>query len=315
MIGSALKKLAAEHGMTVAQGVAYGTLNGYCTTLSEGAGYKQFVIATTFTEQAKQDELLGYVNRFNVTKEYRVQNLSFAPNGINIVFQDNPGTMKKIKAFIDWFYPLLAQYGATGPEICPECGTPVEGGRWILRDGVAAFYLHDACAQRLERELAQAEEERKQPGNGSYWLGALGAFIGAFLGAIVWGIVLSIGYVASIVGLLIGWLANKGYDLCKGRQGKGKVVILILAILFGVLLGTIIPDMVYLAQGISSGEFDLTYGEIPGFLLALLLVDPDYQSATLQNGGMGLLFAALGVFALLHRTGKAVKAPKITNLK
>ena len=28
-----------------------------------------------------------------------------------------------------------------------------------------------------------------------------------------------------------------------------------------------------------------------------------------------LLFAALGVFALLHRTGKAVKAPKITNLK
>lgn len=314
MIGSGLKKLAAEHGMTVAQGVAYGTLHGYCTTLSEGGGYKQIVISTCFPEQEKQDELLGYVNRHNVTKEYRVQNIGFAPNGISIIFQDTIGTMKKILAFIDWFYPLLPQYGATGPEICPECGMPVENGRWILRDGMAAFYLHDACAQKLERALEANREERKQPGNGSYWLGALGAFLGALLGSIVWGIVLYSGYVASLVGLLVGWLASKGYDLCKGRQGKGKVVILIFAIIFGVLLGTILPDVVYLIQGISAGELDITYGEIPTLILGLLLMDAEYRSATLQNGGMGLLFAALGVYALLRKTGKEVKEPSVTNL-
>lgn len=314
MIGSALKKLAAENGMTVAQGVAYGTLRGYCTTLSEGAGYKQISIATCFPEQEKQDELMGYVNRHNVSKEYRVQNIGFAPNGIVIIFHDNPGTMKKLLAFIDWFYPLLPQYGATGPEICPECGMPVENGRWILRDGMAAFFLHEACAQKLERAMEARQEERKQPGNGSYWLGALGAFLGALLGSIVWGIVLYSGYVASLVGLLIGWLASKGYDLCKGRQGKGKVVILIFAIIFGVLLGTLIPDFVYLVQGIGSGEFDITYGEIPALILGLLLMDAEYRSATLQNGGMGLLFAALGAYALLRKTGKEVKEPSITNL-
>lgn len=315
MIGSALKKLAAENGMKIAHGVAYGSLRGYCATLSEGAGYKQIVLATRFPEQSKQDELIGYVNRCNITKDFRVQNIRFAPNGINIVFTDNPGTMKKILAFIDWFFPLLEQYGATHGEICAECGNAVENGRWILRDGVAAFYVHDACAEKLNREMAELKEERKQPGNGSYWTGLLGAFIGALLGAVVWAIVLSFGYVASIIGFVIGWLANKGYDLLKGRQGRGKVIILIAAIIFGVLLGTLIPDVVVLVQGISAGEYALSYSEIPALILALLLYDAEYQGIVLQNGGMGLLFAALGVFALLHKTGKEVKEPKIITLE
>ena len=125
---------------------------------------------------------------------------------------------------------------------------------------------------------------------------------------------LYLGYVASLIGLLIGWLANKGYDLCKGRQGKGKVAILFFAIIFGVLLGTILPDVAYLIQGISAGEFDLAYGEIPSLILGLLLMDPEYRSGTLPNSGMGLLFAALGVYALLRKTGKEVKEPSIINL-
>ena len=40
----------------------------------------------------------------------------------------------------------------------------------------------------------------------------------------------------------------------------------------------------------------------------------EYQMATLQNCGMGLLFAFLGVFALLRKTGKEVKDPTVTNL-
>lgn len=314
MIGSALKKLAAENGLTVAKGVAYGTFRGYCTTFSEGSGYKQIVIATRFCEEAKQDELLGYVNRTNLTKEYRVQTLTFASNGINIVFQDNPGTMKKIEAFIDWFWPLLGQYGASGPEICPECGLPVDSGRWILRDGVAAFFLHEACAQKVERTLEARIEEKKQPGHGSYGLGILGAFAGAILGSVVWALLLSIGYVASLVGLLIGWLANKGYDLCKGRQGKGKVAILVIAVIIGVLLGTLLSDAFYLIQGIGTGEFDISYGQIPMLILAMLVTDSEYLLATLQNCGMGLLFAFLGVFALLRKTGKEVRNPTVTNL-
>ena len=38
MIGSGLKKLAQENGMTVSNGVAYGSLQGYAATLSQGRG-------------------------------------------------------------------------------------------------------------------------------------------------------------------------------------------------------------------------------------------------------------------------------------
>ena len=38
MIGSALKKMARENGMTVQGGVAYGSLRGFAATLSEGSG-------------------------------------------------------------------------------------------------------------------------------------------------------------------------------------------------------------------------------------------------------------------------------------
>lgn len=54
MIGSALKKLAAENGLTISGGIAYGKLSGYAITLSEGAGYKLLTVSTHLTDTAWQ---------------------------------------------------------------------------------------------------------------------------------------------------------------------------------------------------------------------------------------------------------------------
>ena len=210
MIGSGLKKLAVENGMTVARGVAYGNLHGYAATLSEGNGYKQIVLTTCFGDPEKLQTLQTQINQQNISREFRVANLSFAPNGVSVVFRDNPGTMKKIQAFIDWFFPLLDQAGASGWDICTECGNQITGGCWKLIDGIA-FHLHESCADRVVRGLNEEEQQRKDEDTGSYLSGAVGALIGALIGAIVWAIVLNFGYVASIVGLLIGFLAEKGY--------------------------------------------------------------------------------------------------------
>ena len=51
MIGSGLKKLAEENGMTVAHGVAYGNLGGFSATFSEGAGWKRIDFATRFLDE------------------------------------------------------------------------------------------------------------------------------------------------------------------------------------------------------------------------------------------------------------------------
>ena len=57
MIASTYKKLAAEYGMMVDKGVAYGNLGGFAATLSEGSGWKQIIFATTIADPAKALEL------------------------------------------------------------------------------------------------------------------------------------------------------------------------------------------------------------------------------------------------------------------
>ena len=123
------------------------------------------------------------------------------------------------------------------------------------------------------------------------------------------------GYVASVVGLLIGFLALKGYDLLKGKQGKGKVAILIVVIILGVLLGTFAAEMFTVITMINDGELNLEIAEAPLLVLAVLIEDPEYAGAVGGNALMGLLFAALGVFSLLKKAGKAVAGTKVKNLE
>lgn len=314
MIGSGLKKLAKQHGMTVSAGVAYGSLMGFATTLSEGSGYKRIDISTKFTEVGQQEQFQAEVNAVDVTKLYRVQNLGISPKCITVIFTDNPGTMKKVEEFVEWFYPLLARCGAVGANVCLECGSDVAAGGWYLINGVA-YHMHDSCAQSLQAEFDAQEQQRQDEDTGSYGMGILGAFLGATLGAAVWAIVLWLGYVASVVGLLIGWLAEKGYTLLRGKQGKGKLVILILAVIFGVVLGTMVPDVVALGQMIASGELPgFAYTEIPGLIIVLLAEDSEYAGATVSNIVLGLVFAALGVFGLLRKANSEVSGQKMKKL-
>ncbi len=314
MVGQGLKKLALENGMRISNGVAYGALRGFAATCNEGSGFKRIVFSITFRELADRDALVAAASKTNVTKAYRVQSLEIAPDAIQIIFQDNPGTMKKIREFLDWFIPLMEAHGATGADICPVCGCGIQNGNWVLVNDIARHY-HPACKEKVAREIAQANQQKAEDNAGSYLTGTLGAFLGAVLGAVVWALVLTLGYLAALVGLLIGWLADKGYDLLRGKQGKGKVVILIFAIIFGVVLGTFAADAIALGKLILNNElFGSTLADIPKLIIRLLLTNEEYVRVTLGNMGLGLFFAVLGVFGLLRKTGKAVSNTKMKML-
>lgn len=314
MIGSGLKKLARENGMKIDHGVAYGSLRGYAATLSEGNGYKMIVFTTRFTDPAKKDTLAALVNRTELKRQYKVQNLEIMPRSVQVVFVDNSGGLKKIRSFLDWFVPLLVQHSATAANVCTECGAEITSGRWVLVNGTA-YYLHDGCANRVAQEIEMENSQRAQEDTGSYAMGLLGALCGAALGAVLWAVVLNIGYVASVVGLVIGWLAEKGYNLLHGKQGKAKVAILIVAIVFGVLLGTFAAEVFMLAGMIGGGELPgFVMGDIP-MLLVFLMEDAEYAGVVGGNILMGLLFAALGVYTLLRNTRRAVAGTQYVELK
>ncbi len=316
MIAWGLRKLAKANNMNIDSGIAYGSLQGYAATLSEGNGYKMIVFSTQFPEPHRQDELMEFVNQRDVQTDFRVIQMTFAPNGIHVVFYDNPGTMKMIEAFLAWFIPLLGEYGATGVDICAECGLPIDHGRWVLEDGAVAFHLHETCAAARGRSVDAFNEQQAQERTGSYLSGLLGAFLGAALGSILWAILLCIGFLAAIVGVVIGWLAQKGYDLLGGKQGKGKVFILILAVIFGVLLGTFLGDALSLLMLVLNGELPgLAIIDIPFAILLVFLSDSSYRIATLGNVVMGLLMAGLGVFSQLRRTRQETADKKLKTLK
>lgn len=315
MIGSALKKLARENGMTVQGGVAYGSLQGFAATLSEGSGYKKIDFAVSFADPANRVAVTDLLNGTDLRKNYRVLNMAIHGNNIQFTFHDTVGTMKKIQAFLDWFLPILENHGASKANVCSECGMPLENPTWAQVNGIC-YPLHETCAQRVQAAVEADNTRKIEEDTGNYLTGTLGALVGAALGAVVWALVLNAGYVASLVGLLIGWLADKGYNLCKGKQGKGKVVILIIAIVLGVVLGTFGADVMTLASMISSGElYGFGYGDIPMIMMILMQEDTGYMSATITNIGTGLLFAALGVYFILRQTAKDVSGSRFRTMK
>lgn len=315
MIGSGLKKLAAEYGMKVGHGIAYGNMGGFAASMSEGAGFKQVTFITKFTDPDKKEGFMQSINSVNINREFRVKDFAVSPTMIRIVFLDNPGTMDKLRAFVGWVIQLLQHFGATGINVCPECGGEIVSGRWVMIGGVA-YYMHDGCAQKAARDIDGENTQRRENDNGSYVTGLVGALIGAALGSVVWALVYKGGYVASLVGLLIGWLAGKGYDLLKGKQDKVKVAILIVAIILGVVAGTFAGLILGVQDKLSQDYYmDYTLSESAELVMDYLSTDSEGQGDFIKDIMMGLLFAGLGVFALLKNTGAAVADAKITYLE
>ena len=92
-------------------------------------------------------------------------------------------------------------------------------------------------------------------------------------------------------------------------------MILILAVIFGVVVGTFGADIISLVDMINNGELLIGYADIPMFLYLLLTQSPEYLEATLMNLGQGMLFAGVGVIVLIMQQAKAVSGTKVQDLQ
>ncbi len=145
--------------------------------------------------------------------------------------------------------------------------------------------------------------ERYEEPKGHILTGIIGALVGALLGAVVWVLVGKLGYIASIVGFLIAFLASKGYDLCKGRPGTIKLVVLLVCVVLAVAVGTagtylwIAHDMwVEETSELSAFERSLLPSEAE--LFREIIQDSEVQTEFFKDLAMGLLFGALGAFGM-----------------
>lgn len=145
-----------------------------------------------------------------------------------------------------------------------------------------------------------------QEKQGSVLTGFIGALIGALIGGAIWMVVGILGYIASIIGFVIAFLASKGYDLMKGRQGTIKMVILIICVVLAVAAGTFGTYIwsahdVYQEEIASLTELELKLYDIPSEadFIKDIMSDSEVQTGMLKDCGMGLLFGILGSYGLI----------------
>ena len=315
MISTGLKKLALENGMKVANGVAYGTFRDYSVGFWDGSGTKSMIVCTKFADADGQSNFEAGLGRLQAPKEYRVRELNVLDEGIVIVFNDTVGTLKKMNEFFDVFFPLLDSCGATHADVCSTCGQSFDGSeQWVLVNGVP-LKLHRACRDRMQADIRREKTAAEENDTGSYGSGAVGALLGSVAGAIVWALIFLLGRIAAIGGIVIAWLSAKGYDLLHGKQGKGKIVIVLILSLLGVLLGTFGGYYAEIVKEIVSGELaGYTVGQVPGLIATLFLLSPEFKAEFIKNLAIGFVIAAVGIFLILKNTHDGLKGSTIKDL-
>lgn len=151
-------------------------------------------------------------------------------------------------------------------------------------------------------------------------MGILGAFCGALLGGIIWTIIGVLGYVSGWIGLLIIWLAVKGYTLFAKEEDKIGWTI---SIVFGLL---IIAPATYASN--AWVYYQALNESIPGYTslwdafvqLPAYLTEYNEWGTLIGNLVMGYLFAGvaaiymgIGVFSGKHREKRENKKNKKKN--
>lgn len=161
---------------------------------------------------------------------------------------------------------------------------------------------------------------------GSIVGGIIGALIGAAIGAVLWTIVGMLGYIASIIGFVIAFLASKGYDLLKGRQGVIKMIVLIVCVALAVCAGTLgtavwqIHDE-YTTQLSELSDVEKKYYDImtESEFMVSILSEKEVQTGLIKDSAMGLVFGILGSFGLIaaakngNKQNSAANAETVSN--
>lgn len=103
----------------------------------------------------------------------------------------------------------------------------------------------EAAKAREERDYMRRciDEERKLSSN--YFYGFWGALSGALCGAIAYGCIRSAGWIATLMGLFVVFMASKAYDATKVKRNINKLYCVIIACVIAIPVGEFLGSIIY----------------------------------------------------------------------
>jgi len=302
-MGKHTNKLAKITGFSIFQGISYGTLNGifFNASISDMNG---LCIVSCFIKRDTGINLAG-INSFLESERKKYKNAKAAYNG-SVVTVTIPNFLKLNAPLVAEFlhdvsvYLQENNYYSSG---CNICGNTDDLG-FTFNDGRVTEICSD-CHNSLSTEMAGLKQERET--SGSLLRGTIGAVLGGILGIIPWVLLGLIGFIASVSGLIMGYLAQKGYILFGGKRNRIMLlVIAVVVIVFtyaAVIINQTIADYRYLTE---EGYMEIAVLSLLRFELGLPF-DTNYEVGYLWGQlALGWLFAGLGNFSLLrdvYKTG------------
>ncbi len=311
-MGSALTKMAEVYSLKEAQGLIYGEIEGFLTTVSDSAIVRKMSISVIMPDDNTKNMVYGALSDPKITNKYYLQTINFTEKFINLEFAKNPGVAKKIDEFIAWYFPLLRNAGVKGASLCPACQQSLEGSVKVYKliNNKAVAY-HSTCVAKVTDAITESNEANKAE-KANLGRGLVGALLGAIVGAIPWAIVYALGYFVGWLGLIIGVAAFFGYKLFGGRVKKVTVVVLIVAVIVGVLAGEFLGVWIQTAYEFSKQGLEIPFFDIPGMIIDLLSNDSEAMSNVFKDVALGLVFAALGAYGVIRNVFKQSKEQTVT---
>ena len=309
MIGIPFQQVANQYGLNTSQGVAYGTIQGYPVTFLDGAGCHRIMVTTRFATPSQKDNLMDIINAQDLKGLYNIRKLQIAKKVIHIVFKGVPSTMDKVPAFVEWFFPLLEENGASKQDVCIQCQEPLDDAdaQWVLRDGAVAFRMHKSCAEELKESVAAINAKTATP-DGSIGKGILGAAIGALIGSLLWLVMQYINFFGPVASIFAGWLAVYMYGKLGGKKCAARlpvvVVVTALSVVFGIILAEI-PGLVELGAG----------WNVLHIFFQTMRENYAFMTGIWSNFSMGLIFGGMGIYLSIKNDARKTDTFIVTNLE
>lgn len=140
-----------------------------------------------------------------------------------------------------------------------------------------------------------SSKQHTSSSEGSYITGAFGALLGASLGGLCWIFVHYTGFMAGFLGFIIAAFATILYNQFHGKNGIGKLIILSIALIYGIFFGVFISEIFQFAFMILTKEhYPFTLGSIPR-LLSELHTNKDYINSITGDIIQAIVLGILGL--------------------
>lgn len=135
---------------------------------------------------------------------------------------------------------------------------------------------------------------------GNYLTGIVGAIIGAMIATLPWILMYVYGNMMwSMLGLLIGVGAFKGYEICKGKMDKKTPYIIAAVSIVAITVATlyIIPQLLIIQE----------YGSTNLDMLKAIYSVEEFKSAITQDYIYSLLFTVLGISGIIGSIKRSIE--------